>query len=280
MKAFTSCRSLSTFSAFSSSPEGKGANVDDYIGFNLAMHVGDDPAIVLANRQKLKQEASLPNEPFWLNQVHGITSIEIKEDEEGKTSEDNFDSPKKATPEILGVISNETSNIIPDRIPLNADASFTFQPNQVCVVLTGDCLPILLCDKAGTRVSAVHAGWRGLAAGVVEEAIQKLGCPTDQLLAWLGPAIGPKAFEVKEDVLAAFENHHNASCFIPTLTGTWLANIYQLARYRLEHLGVRDIFGGEFCTYSDTEQFYSARRSNKIGRQTGRMATLIWLSAF
>lgn len=256
VKALTTCRSLlSTNTAFSLTTERKGENLGNYVGFNLALHVGDNPAIVLANRQILKQEAKLPNEPVWLNQVHGIEAIEVKNNE---------------------VKKNSASMITPP----DADASFTFEPNQVCAVLTGDCLPILFCDKAGTRVAAVHAGWRGLAAGVVEEAVQKLDCPASQLLAWFGPAIGPEAFEVKEDVLQAFENNHDASCFIPTANGTWLANIYQLARYRLERLGVTDIFGGEYCTYTDTEQFYSARRSNKMGRQTGRIATLIWLSSF
>lgn len=215
-------------------------------GFNLALHVGDDPKVVLGNRQHLLIQAQLLNEPLWLNQVHGTNVVEI--------TKLNF-SQSKTPPE--------------------ADASISWLPNQVCAVLTGDCLPILICDKSGTRVSAIHAGWRGLAAGVIEAAIQKLCCPPEQLLVWLGPAIGPTVFEVGKDVLEAFQDCYTEECFKPTSKGTWLADIYQLAIVRLHRLGIVDIFGAGFCTYSDTERFYSFRRSNK----TGRMASLIWFTA-
>ena len=148
-------------------------------------------------------------------------------------------------------------------------------PGRVCAVLTADCLPLLLCDRAGTRVAAVHAGWRGLAAGVIEAAVERLGRPGPELLAWLGPAIGPDAFEVGPEVRAAFVRSDPAAAdaFVPARPGHWLADIYLLARLRLAALGVGLVSGGDYCTVSDPERFYSFRRDGV----TGRMASLIWL---
>lgn len=207
-------------------------------GGNFALHVGDDPKAVLANRALLKLQANLPAEPLWLAQTHSIRVVDV------------------------------TDGLI------DADASVAFQPNQVCAVLTADCLPILVCNKNGTRVSAIHAGWRGLAAGIIESVIEKLDCDPTTLLVWLGPAIGPTAFEVQSDVLLAFEGYQSEKTFKPTKEGYWLADIYQLARERLARLGVTAVYGGGLCTYSDSVRFYSFRRSGV----TGRMATLIWFS--
>jgi YfiH family protein len=224
----------------------------NYIDFNLGLQISDDPKQVLANREKLKAQAKLPSDPFWLTQVHGTKVIEVIDKENLDLKNDSLRSPE-------------------------ADASIAFHPNQVCAVLSADCLPVLFCDKAGTKVSAVHAGWRGLANGVLEAAVQKLDVNPQDLLVWLGPAIGPTAFEVKEDVLVAFKDSYNAACFKQTSAETWLADIYQLARCRLERLRITDIFGGGFCTYTENERFYSARRSAKMGDTKGRMASLIWL---
>ena len=219
----------------------QGASDTPFHYFNLALHVADDPNTVLKNRENLKRAASLPSDPFWLTQVHGTTVVNV-------------------------------ADWHPPYPSIEADASVAFAPNQVCAVLTADCLPILLCNQSGTCVSAVHAGWRGIAAGVIEQAVLKLPTNPESLLAWLGPAIGPTAFEVKEDVLAVFPD---SQAFSPAGKGSWFANIYQLAIERLYQLGVSKIFGGGFCTYSDSMRFYSFRRS-KI---TGRMASLIWIVA-
>ena len=160
----------------------------------------------------------------------------------------------------------------------NADASFTNKPNVVCVTMTADCLPVLLCDKKGTVVAAVHAGWRGLCDGVIESAVAKMQVPASEILVWLGPAIGPDAFEVGDDVREQFvaKDSHAASAFKPH-GEKWLCNIYLIAKQRLCVLGVTEIYGAtvneSFCTYTDKERFFSFRRDNV----TGRMASMIWL---
>jgi len=207
--------------------------------FNLGDHVGDSSILVAANRAKLR--ALLPGEPLWLQQVHGTTAVD----------------------------ADFSTNL------LAADAAIARQPGKVCVVMTADCLPVLLCDRAGTVVAAAHAGWRGLLAGVLEATIGKMGVPAGELLAWLGPAIGPKRFEVGGEVHAAFIDRtpEAALAFSPQLPGKWLADIYTLARQRLQAAGVDSISGGDFCTASDTKRFFSYRRDGV----TGRMASLIWL---
>lgn len=217
-------------------------------GLNLATHVGDDLLAVQINRRLLNSELRLPQEPYWLTQVHGSAVVPIPSSE----------SLKSYYPE--------------------ADASISFNPGEVCVVLTADCLPILLCDEKGTRVAAIHAGWRGLAAGVIEAAVERLACLPSSIMAWLGPAIGPDAFEVGEDVVEIFENAHTDinKAFKSINASKWKADIYTLAKLRLEALGIMRIFGGDFCTYTEQDRFYSARRAAQTGSQTGRMATLIW----
>jgi len=218
-----------------------GISPSPYISLNLAGHVGDDPVCVAENRRRLINAAGLPGEPAWLEQVHGVA-----------------------------VVAAETVSA-----PVAADAAWTRQPGRPCVVMTADCLPVLLCDQAGTAVAAAHAGWRGLAAGVLAATIARLEVPTGQLLAWLGPAIGPDAFEVGEEVRAAFLalDAGNTDCFRSSPSGRWLANLYQLARRQLQQLGVSRIYGGDCCTFSDSTRFFSYRRESC----TGRMASLIWL---
>ncbi|MCW8908380.1 MAG: peptidoglycan editing factor PgeF [Sedimenticola sp.] len=208
---------------------------------NLALHVGDDPATVAENRRRLRALAQLPAEPEWLDQVHGKRVL---------------DCPAEGG----------------DR---QADAATTTRPGQVLVVMTADCLPLLLCDRQGSRVAAVHAGWRGLAAGVIEQAVAKFNQPGDQLLAWLGPAIGPLAFEVGDEVREQFVSIDPgaASAFRSARPGHWMANIYQLARLRLQRLGVGFVGGDDYCTVNDSRRFFSYRRDGV----TGRMASLIWI---
>ncbi len=240
--------------------------------FNPAGHVGDDPAAVAENRRILR--ASLPAEPLWLNQVHGSRVIElalplhrIGDSSQGETG-DVAQSPL-ASPFHTGEVAPE------------ADASFTRQPGQVCAVLTADCLPVLFCDEAGTVVAATHAGWRGLAGGVLEETVKAMGVAPDRILAWLGPAIGPASFEVGPEVREAFVDRHAMAgiAFRPALPGTldesprkWLADIYMLARIRLAAVGVERVYGGGACTFRDSGRFFSYRRDG----QTGRMGSLIW----
>ena len=222
-----------------------------YHSLNLGNHVGDDSHQVHKNRAQLTSLLNLPAPPVWLDQVHGTKILELP-------LESAAGIPK------------------PGSSP-QADGSFTRQTDQVCVVMTADCLPVLLCDIQGTVVAAVHAGWRGLAAGVIENTVRSMTAPPHSLLAWLGPAIGPDAFEVGQEVVSAFverqpEAHH---AFRQISKDHWLADIYALARLRLRKAGVTQISGGGFCTYHESDRFYSYRR-DKI---TGRMAALIWLAA-
>ena len=229
-----------TVRAVSTTRQG-GVSPPPYASFNLAEHVGDDPAHIAENRRCLAAMAGFPIEPTWLEQVHGTMVV-------------------------------DAATVL---TPVAADAAFTCAPGRPCVVMTADCLPVLLCDRAGTVVAAAHAGWRGLASGVIAATVARMGTPPMELLAWLGPAIGPKAFEVGEDVRAAFlaQDARNAGCFRPSPAGRWLANLYELARRQLRGLGVSAVYGGKYCTFSEPERFFSYRRENR----TGRMATLIWL---
>ena len=219
-----------------------GASSGVYSSFNLGAHAGDDPLAVRANRERLL--ASVQGEPVWLNQVHGTCVVDASLFSAG------------------------------DQAPV-ADASFSRKAGAVCVVMTADCLPLLLCDQAGRVVAAAHAGWRGLLAGVLEETITAMGVPGAKLMAYLGPAIGPLAFEVGEEVRSAFvaADESAAVAFKPSQPGKWLADIYRLARLRLARQGVTRIYGGSFCTVSDADRFFSYRRDG----QTGRMASMIWL---
>lgn len=230
-----------------------GVSEGAYTSLNLGDHVGDDAVAVAANRARLG--AGLPTQPRWLRQVHGTNVLDVSADESGA-----------GTPE--------------------ADAALSRRPGQVCGVMTADCLPVLLCDQNGTVVAAVHAGWRGLLAGVVEQTVAAMGCKPEQLLAWLGPAIGPQSFEVGDEVRAAFVSADGeASSAFKTLNveedcqteaeaRKWLADIYLLARQRLARLGVQRVYGGDCCTVREADRFFSYRRDGV----TGRMATLIWLA--
>ncbi|QEL55157.1 peptidoglycan editing factor PgeF [Chromobacterium paludis] len=217
-----------------------GLSQPPYASLNLGGHVGDDPEAVAANRARLRDE--LPAEPAWLNQVHGVAVVDAA---------------------AVGAAA-------PD-----ADASFARAPGVVCAAMTADCLPVLLCDEAGTVVAAAHAGWRGLCDGVIEAAVAAMAVPPSGLMAWLGPAIGPDAFEVGAEVRQAFlaRDPAAAAAFTDIDNGKYLADIYVLARLRLEKLGIARVYGGDFCTVIDRDRFFSYRRDGV----TGRMASLIWL---
>ena len=213
-------------------------------GMNLGLGSGDDRETVRANRARLAR--CLPREPAWLRQVHGARVV---------------DASSVTTPHVV-----------------EADASFTGAPGVVAAILVADCMPVLFCDRAGTRVAAAHAGWRGLAAGVLEATVAASGLEPDATIAWIGPAIGPSRFEVGDDVreafLAASDDAAVRAAFVPRGPGKWLADLPALARTRLASIGVRDVHASGLCTASDARRFYSYRRDGV----TGRMAALIWLA--
>jgi YfiH family protein len=209
-------------------------------GLNLGLHVGDDGDAVLRNRALL--QAQLPGAPVWLNQVHGAVVVDA--------------AAVEGVPE--------------------ADASFTTRPGVVCAIMTADCLPVLFADRAGAVVGAAHAGWRGLAQGVLQNTVARMrDAGAGDITAWLGPAIGPQSFEVGDDVRAAFADSDPAAAaaFVAQPGGKYLADIYRLARLALAGCGVGQVGGGGFCTVVDAGRFYSYRRD----RATGRMASLVWI---
>ena len=220
-----------------------GVSGGPYVDFNIADHVGDDPAAVSENRKQLRIDLELPRDPAWLRQVHGTRVIDA------------------------GVPPTD----------VESDGSVALEPGVVCAVMTADCLPVLLTDVQGTRVAALHAGWRGLAAGIIEQGIEALAASPGQLLAYLGPAIGPDAFEVGGEVRQVFCDHDPdaASAFQPAGTGKWMADIYRLAHQRLDGGGVQKIYGGGRCTFHEEADFFSYRRD----KTCGRMASLIWIDA-
>ncbi|WP_324731781.1 peptidoglycan editing factor PgeF [Pseudomonas paeninsulae] len=217
-----------------------GISAAPFDSFNLGEHVEDDPVAVIKNRQRLISQ--LGCRPAWLRQVHGVA-----------------------------VVPAEPGEVV------EADASWTATPGVACTVMTADCLPVLFCDRAGSRVAAAHAGWRGLAGGVLEATLDALAVQPEDVLVWLGPAIGPQAFEVGAEVREAFMAVHPqaAEAFVASVNpDRYMADIYQLARIRLAARGVTAVYGGGLCTYSDP-RFYSYRRAAR----TGRFASLIWLAS-
>lgn len=219
-----------------------GTSLSPFDSFNLGLHVGDIPEHVMRNRQQLQQRLATTHAPQWLQQIHGCSVIESKAD-----------------------------GSVPE-----ADACFTSAVGLPCSVMTADCLPVLFCTAAGDRVAAAHAGWRGLADGVLEATVSKLQVPAHELLVWLGPAIGPQQFEVGDDVRDAFLSF-SAECdgaFVAhsNKPNHWFADLYMLARIRLQAKSIGQIYGGDFCTFSDQKRFFSYRRDGV----TGRMASLIW----
>ncbi|WP_028470409.1 peptidoglycan editing factor PgeF [Neptunomonas japonica] len=216
-----------------------GVSSPPYDSLNVGDHVGDQSRAFISNREQLLNKLELPAAQ-WLTQVHGTVCVEAQN----------------------------------DAVIREADACWTADADLACVIMTADCLPVVFTD--GERVAAAHAGWRGLAGGVLETTLEKMSGP--DIHVWLGPAIGPAVFEVGDEVRQQFCDQlaQSRDCFVPSLnSGKWLADIYRLAILRLQRVGVSQISGGEYCTYSDAERFFSYRRAP----QTGRMATLVWKAA-
>lgn len=214
-----------------------------YTSFNLAYHAGDNPDLVAENRTKLEQDLQLPSPPFWLNQTHSTLAI--------NTNDWHTD--------------------------VKADACFSFNTHQVCIVMTADCLPILLCDKAGTMVAAIHAGWRGLANGIIQHTLEQIPIPNHQMIAWIGPSIRQQHFEVGDEVKEQFilQSPSYCDCFIPSQNGRWQADLQSIAQQILQSSGIEQVIDGKLCTYSDDQRFFSYRRDG----ETGRFASLIWLDS-
>jgi len=213
-----------------------GVSRGPWSSLNLGAHCGDDPSLVEQNRTSLNE--ILPSPAHWLRQVHGAAVVR---------------HPGQLTREM------------------EADALISFEPGRVCAVLTADCLPVLLCNRRGDRVGIAHAGWRGLASGILETTVMALGEAPTELMAWMGPAIGPQAYEVGPDVVKAFPGEFPAG--FTRHRDRFLLDIYALARLKLASVGVSAVYGGAFCTMSDPERFFSYRRDGV----TGRMANLVWL---
>lgn len=225
-----------------------GFSTGDYNAYNLAVHVGDNEATVNKNRAKLVDDLALPAEPVWLDQVHSNRVIRINKNESIKT----------------------TGNSL-----LQADASVTSDKGVVCTVMTADCLPVFFCNKTGTEVAVAHAGWRGLHAGIISNTLKSMSSSVEDTLVSLGPAIGPKFFQVGEEVRQAFveKKQINREAFVQTSTKHYLCDIYKLAKIELYSAGVTNVESDSFCTYDDSDKFYSFRKQKK----TGRMVSLIWL---
>jgi polyphenol oxidase len=223
-----------------------GVSAPPFDSLNLGAHVGDAPEAVEENRRRLRQRLGLPAEPAWLQQIHGVGVADLDRDEEQRVAH--------AAPSV-------------------ADAAVTRREDRVCVIQVADCIPVLLAARDGSAVAAAHAGWRGLAAGVLEATV--LAVSGEDICAWLGPGISASHFEVGEEVRAAFvdRDRQAASAFTPNSRGRWQCDLAALARGRLLKLGVREISGGECCTYADAQRFFSYRRDGRCGR----MAALIWL---
>ncbi len=219
----------------------EGFSTSPFDSLNLALHVGDDPGHVAQNRQLLQQELNLPAEPSWINQTHGIRAVTLEQ-------ESNRD----------------------------ADAAITRARGIVAVVMTADCLPILICNRDGSEVAAVHAGWRGLQAGVIQAALAKMKSPSEKLLVWIGPGISQDCFEVGAEVRTAFIDsmQDGQSFFNENRNGHWLCDLAGLAELVLKGQGVIDVYRAPNCSYRDAELFFSYRRN----ATTGRMASLIWIN--
>lgn len=226
--------------AYTSTRKG-GISPSPYDSLNIANHVDDSSENVKKNRLTLASHLELPADPLWLQQTHSTEVINSQDWYEG----------------------------------IEADAIYCNQSHHVCAIMTADCLPLLVCNESGTEIAAIHAGWRGLADGIIEKTIDRFKDSSDKLHVWLGPAIGPEKFEVGQDVFEAFIQHSDTAevAFQQTDDNHYLADIYQLARLRLRQLGIVNLFGGNICTVTETSRFFSYRRDG----ETGRMVSLIWI---
>lgn len=221
-----------------------GVSTAPFDTLNVGAHVGDEPGAVAENRQRVREALALPSEPQWLEQVHGMDVVDL--------------------------------DALAGGSPPRGDAAITRTPGRVCAIQVADCMPVLFADRQGGAIGAAHAGWRGLAAGVLESTVGALGVPADRLLAWLGPAIGPAHFEVGDEVRAAFVSADTGASgsFVKNARGRWQCDLPALARRRLARLGIANVSGGQWCTYADRARFFSHRRDGRCGR----MVALLWMS--
>lgn len=219
-----------------------GVSEGPYASLNLATHVGDRAEHVARNRALLREAAQLPTEPVWLEQVHGTT---------------------------VWNAAQESGS------PPTADAAFATARHRICTIMTADCLPVLFCDLDGQVVGAAHAGWRGLAGGVLDATVAAMSVPASRVVAWLGPAIEQSAFEVGAEVRDQFmaRTQKHADAFVRNARERWQADIYRLARVELERMGIAGVYGGAFEVFADADRFFSYRRE----KHTGRMATMVWI---
>lgn len=242
--------------AFTTVRHGAGGSLPPFDHFNMGNRYaadGDDPVAVERNRAELIERFALPSAPHWLRQVHGTVAL-------------RFDAPAPSLAKAgEGWVGAE---------PV-ADASVTSVPGVVLAILTADCLPVVFTNEKGTEIGAAHAGWRGLANGVLENTVEAMQSPAHNLIAWLGPAAGPQAYEIGGEVFDTFvaQDENAASAFVATRPGHWRVDLYGLARQRLAKLGIVRVHGGDLCTISDPQRFYSHRRDAR----TGRMATVVWM---
>ena len=272
-----------------------GASVAPYDSLNLGARIGDSPAAVAENRRRVRQKLRLPAEPVWLEQVHGVEVVEVGDaGPRGRSGAEA--APAKGGGGVAGGGGADAVRVTgraggaagvaasvvgvagrgdPLDRPPTGDASVARGPGQVCAIRVADCMPVLFAARDGSVVGAAHAGWRGLAGGVLEATIGRLRVPATELIAWMGPAIGPEHFEVGEDVRAAFAatDAGAAAAFVANTRGRWQCDLYALARRRLTSLGVSGIYGGGWCTFAEAGRFFSYRRDG----QCGRMAALIWI---
>ncbi len=220
-----------------------GASTGAFNGLNMGLRSGDVPETVLENREIVKADWQFSNEPQWLHQVHGV----------------------------------DVAIARPDAIEREGDAVWTDQAGLTCAVLTADCLPVIFCNRFGSKVAVAHAGWKGLQGGVLEQTVKALSEPVEELMAWMGPAISQKHFEVGPEVRAAFigEDASASQAFLSGDGDRWFGDLYALAKLRLNAIGLTDLYGGGLCTYSDSDSWYSYRRD---GAKSGRLATLIWMT--
>ena len=245
--------------AFTTLRSGPGVSVAPFDRFNLGARCGDDPDAVARNRQALIEQAALPAAPNWLRQVHGTQVVRF--------------GALAPSPARRGGLGRGAVGSLDPEGP-EADAAVTSSANTVLAILTADCLPVLFAAADGSEVAAAHAGWRGLGAGVLERTVEAMRTSPDRLIAWLGPAAGPQAYEIGAEVFEAFVSRdpRAGSAFAATRPGHWHVDLYALARLRLADAGVRRVSGGGLCTISDAARFYSHRRDQR----SGRMATLIY----
>jgi YfiH family protein len=270
-----------------------GVSVAPYDSLNLGARIGDSPKAVAENQRRVREKLRLPAEPIWLEQVHGVEVVELRAVAgsgvraaagggaagAGTPSLANAAAPRD-TADGTGDDHARSGGTLAQRgnspdLLQTGDASVARRAGWVCAIRVADCMPVLFAAQDGSVVGAAHAGWRGLAGGVLEATIGRFGVPASKLIAWMGPAIGPRHFEVGDDVRDAFmaSDADSASAFVANTRGRWQCDLYALARRRLKALGVSAIYGGGWCTFADADRFFSYRRDG----QCGRMAALIWI---